>query len=178
MGDKMKRDPLLFDAATGLGLYQICPDDNVAVAKLIRHVMPEFGASGPGFAIMDPEVDHMAEAYPGGRAQYYVLTDKTGEKILGGGGFAPLVGGAADTCELRKMYFLAEARGLGWGARLFDALLQEAARQGFQSCYLETLVNMKAAQKLYESRGFRRLSAPMGHTGHSGCDRWYEKRLS
>lgn len=178
MGQDVDGETIELDASSGLGLYRIGPQDNAAVAILIRYVMPEFGASGSGFAIMDPEVDHMAEAYAGGRAQYYVLKSSAGGKILGGGGFAPLTGGRVDTCELRKMYFLSEARGLGWGARLFDALLLEAARQGFKTCYLETLKNMTAAQRLYESRGFRRLSATQGHTGHSGCDRWYEKALS
>lgn len=37
--------------------------DNAAVAAIIRTVMPEFGADGPGFAIHDAEVDTMYEAY-------------------------------------------------------------------------------------------------------------------
>lgn len=36
--------------------------DNVAVASIIRTVMPEFGADGPGFAIHDAEVDAMYQA--------------------------------------------------------------------------------------------------------------------
>ncbi|HVH43293.1 MAG TPA: MarR family transcriptional regulator [Labilithrix sp.] len=39
------------------GLYAIRPiaaRDRPAVARLIRTVMPEFGATGPGFAILDP----------------------------------------------------------------------------------------------------------------------------
>ncbi len=47
--------------------------DDAAVAALIREVMPEFGAQGPGFAIMDPEVDAMTAAYAGDRAAYYVI---------------------------------------------------------------------------------------------------------
>src|SRR5665213_2737281 len=39
------------------------PRDNVAMAAIIRSVMPEFGADGPGFAIHDAEVDTMYEAY-------------------------------------------------------------------------------------------------------------------
>lgn len=33
---------------------------NVAVARVIRTAMPEFGAGGQGFAIHDPEVDDMS----------------------------------------------------------------------------------------------------------------------
>src|SRR5262245_10481506 len=52
----------------------ITPADNTAVAAIIRGVMPEFGAGGPGFAIHDPEVSAMAEAYTGPRAAYFVIT--------------------------------------------------------------------------------------------------------
>ena len=34
-------------------------DDDAAMAAIIRSVMPEFGATGSGFAISDPEVDWM-----------------------------------------------------------------------------------------------------------------------
>src|SRR6187549_3313138 len=92
----------------------IRPDDDAAVAAIIRAVMPEFGASGPGFAIMDPEVDAMSAAYRAEqRAGYWVVTtDDDQQRIIGGGGFAALAGTTEkDTCELRKMYFLPEARG-------------------------------------------------------------------
>ena len=41
----------------------ITADDDAAMAQVIRTVMPEFGASGPGFAINDPEVDHLSAAF-------------------------------------------------------------------------------------------------------------------
>ena len=37
------------------------PRDDAAMARIIRTVMPEFGADGPGFAIHDAEVDTMSE---------------------------------------------------------------------------------------------------------------------
>jgi len=46
----------------GFTIRRIRRSDDAAVATLIRTVMPEFGASGPGFAIMDPEVDAMSVA--------------------------------------------------------------------------------------------------------------------
>jgi putative acetyltransferase len=149
--------------------------DDAAVAAIIRQVMPEFGACGAGFAINDPEVDHMTRAYDptgAGRAAYYVVEDGGG-RVVGGGGIAPLDHGEADVCELRKMYFLAEARGQGVGARLLETCLATARRFGYRRCYLETLERMHAAQKLYAKMGFRRIDGAMGHTGHFGCDRYY-----
>lgn len=148
--------------------------DDAAVAALIRTVMPELGAQGPGFAINDPEVDAMSATYRG-RAAYWVV-ERDG-RILGAGGFAPLEGGDAAVCELRKMYFQRELRGLGVGAALLDHLLAEARRYGFTRCYLETLSSMSDARRLYERRGFTRLQAPMGETGHFGCNTFYAREL-
>src|SRR5579862_5022649 len=87
--------------------------DDAAVAAIIRTVMPEFGADGPGFAIHDAEVDTMSAAYSRPRHAYFVI-ERDGV-VQGGAGVAPLAGGADDVCELRKMYFLPSLRGLGAG---------------------------------------------------------------
>ncbi|MFP2931116.1 GNAT family N-acetyltransferase [Pyxidicoccus sp. 3LG] len=154
----------------------IQPGDDAAVAAIIRTVMPEFGADGPGFAIHDPEVSTMSAAYSRPRHAYFVV-ERAG-RVIGGGGIAPLEGGDPSVCELRKMYFLPEARGLGLGERMLRRCLDFAREAGFQRCYLETLAGMKQAQKLYQRLGFERLCAPMGSTGHFGCDNWYALDLS
>ncbi|RNF86456.1 GNAT family N-acetyltransferase [Montanilutibacter psychrotolerans] len=137
--------------------------------------MPEFGAVGDGFAINDPEVDWMQRAYTAPRSAYFVV-ERDGV-VVGGGGLAPLAGGDGDTCELRKMYFLPEARGLGAGAAIIDRCLLAARDFAFRRCYLETLRGMDAAIRLYERRGFTRLAAPLGDTGHGGCNAFYLRDL-
>ncbi len=154
-----------------LSIRPIRREDDVAVAAIIRTVMPEFGAEGPGFAIMDPEVDGMSAAYALPRSAYYVVSD--GERIVGGGGVAPLEHADEATCELRKMYFLREARGRGAGAALLQRCLDAARGFGFRRCYLETLARMDDARKLYARFGFAPLCAPLGKTGHFGCDSYY-----
>ena len=147
------------------------PRDDADVARIIRTVMPEFGATGDGFAIKDPEVDWMSRAYGEPRSAYFVV-EREG-RVEGGGGVAPLVGGDPDTCELRKMYFLPSVRGVGAGAAMMARCLQAARAFGFRRCYLETLTGMDAAMKLYERSGFRRISCAMGATGHGGCNTFY-----
>jgi putative acetyltransferase len=156
-------------------LRPVEPRDNAAVAALIRTVMPEFGATGEGFAINDPEVDWMATAYAEPRCAYFVV-ERDGV-VQGGGGIAPLAGGDADTCELRKMYFLPSLRGLGAGAALMERCLAAARQHGFKRCYLETLCGMTAAQKLYQRVGFRRIEHALGATGHGGCDTFFALEL-
>jgi putative acetyltransferase len=159
----------------GFVLRPIRSEDDPAVARVIRAVMPEYGARGPGFAIHDPEVDGMSAAYPPPRAVYFVL--EVDGAVVGGGGVGPLWGGEEGTCELRKMYLLPAARGLGAGKALLARCIEEARERGYRRMYLETLTGMDAAQRLYERFGFRRLGAPMGATGHFGCDRWYSMEL-
>ncbi|PNS08338.1 Acetyltransferase (GNAT) family [Lysobacter silvestris] len=149
----------------------ITSDDDAAMARIIRAVMPEFGACGDGFAINDPEVDWMSRAYSEPRHAYFVL-ERDGN-LIGGGGMAPLAGGDPFVCELRKMYFLPEARGLGAGAAMMTVCLDAARNAGFHQCYLETLSGMDAAMRLYERTGFRRIDHALGATGHGGCDSFY-----
>ena len=151
------------------------PRDDADVARIIRTVMPEFGASGSGFAINDPEVDWMTRAYAAPRSAYFVV-EREGV-VEGGGGVAPLEGGDAVVCELRKMYFLPSLRGLGAGAEVMRRSLDAARAFGFKRCYIETLTGMNAAMRLYERNGFRRIDAPLGATGHGGCDIFYIMEL-
>lgn len=137
--------------------------------------MPEFGASGQGFAIHDKEVDNMFNAYSGARAGYFVC-EQDG-KVVGGGGIAPLEGGTDDVCELKKMYFLPEGRGKGWGSKILDRCLECAKASGYEYCYLETFNTMKEAMTLYERKGFEKITGPMGNTGHFSCDTFYKKEL-
>jgi putative acetyltransferase len=152
------------------------PRDDAAMAAIIREVMPEFGADGPGFAIHDEEVDGMAEAYAREDTAYYVVI-MDGE-VAGGAGIAPLVNATEkDVCELRKMYFLPKARGIGAGAAMMRCCLEAALRLGFKRCYLETLTGMDSAQTLYRRHGFEPLDHPMGGTGHFSCDRFFIRDL-
>jgi putative acetyltransferase len=151
------------------------PADDAAVAGVIRAVMTEFDATGEGFSIHDPEVDHMSSAYAGPGAAYFVVT-RDG-RVVGGGGVAQLDGGASDVCELKKMYFLPEARGAGMGRAMLARCLEAARERGYTRCYLETMSNMRDARRLYERAGFTEIEAPMGATGHFSCDAWYVQAL-
>jgi putative acetyltransferase len=149
--------------------------DSPQIATIIRTVMPEFGASGAGFAIHDKEVDDIYEAYSKPRCAYFVCEEDG--RIIGGGGVAPLEGGDEDTCELKKMYFLPQGRGKGLGQKILTECLNAARKIGFEYCYLETFNTMKNAMKLYEKNGFSKIPGQLGNTGHFACDTFYKKKL-
>jgi putative acetyltransferase len=156
-------------------IREIQPDDNFQVAKVIRTVLEEFNVPKVGTAYADPELDCMFETYQKDRSAYLVIENEN--KIIGCAGIAPLANGASDVCELQKMYFLPETRGLGLGSQMMEACLQKAKDFGFAKCYLETMPYMEAAQKLYRKSGFEYLDKPMGCTGHSSCPVWMIKTL-
>ena len=156
-------------------IRRIRPEDNSAVAAIIREVMTEFGAVGCGFSIEDPEVDMMYEAYPEPHSVFYVI-ERRGQ-ILGCGGVGPLADADPGVCELRKMYFLPALRGDGLGKKLLGMILDDARDIGFRVCYLETLDTMTGARRLYEHFGFKLIDGPLGNTGHSGCNNFMTKPL-
>jgi len=163
-------------ARAGFAFRPISRRDDRAMAAIIRTVMTEFGACGPGFAILDPEVDGMSKAYGRPRHGYWVVV--RGERVVGGGGYGQLTGASEEVCELRKMYFLPEGRGVGMGAALLGHVLAQASAAGYRQCYLETLQSMKEARRLYEAFGFRRIDGAMGATGHFRCDAYYLRDLT
>lgn len=153
----------------------IRPEDDPDVARIIREVMTEFGAVGPGYSIGDPEVEAMSRHYASAGSAFFVAETEQG--VVGCAGIAALAGGDPGVCELRKMYVRPAGRGLGIGRALLDHCLRAATAHGYRRCYLETLDHMAQAQKLYEAFGFQRLESALGCTGHDRCDRYYAKEL-
>ncbi|HCE55184.1 MAG: GNAT family N-acetyltransferase [Lutibacter sp.] len=156
-------------------IREIQPDDNQKIAKVIRKILIEFGVPKVGTAYADKILDTLYEAYDTEKAIYYVI-EKEGE-IFGGAGIKQLDNYNGNVCELQKMYFLPEARGIGLGSKMMETCLQKAKEFGFEQCYLETLPYMEDARKLYRKVGFNDLDAPMGDTGHYSCNLWMLKDL-
>lgn len=149
--------------------------DNEMIASVIRSVLIEHDVPKVGTAYADVSLDRMFETYSSPRSCYFVV-EKYG-KIIGGAGISQLENESETICELQKMYFLSEARGLGVGSEMMQKCLTFAQSVGFEKCYLETMPYMHAAQKLYLKFGFHYIDAPMGCTGHTSCPVWMLKEL-
>ena len=156
-------------------IREIKPDDNPKIAKAIRSVLIEYGVPKVGTAYADTILDTLSEAYTIKNSIYYII-EKEGE-IYGGAGIKQLDNYNGNVCELQKMYFTPEARGIGLGSEMMKTCLQKAKDFGFEKCYLETLPYMEEARKLYRKVGFKDLDAPMGDTGHYSCNLWMLKIL-
>lgn len=160
---------------TAILIREIRKEDNQQIAAVIRQVFVHDDYPKTGTAFADPQLDFMFETYNQPRAVYYVVEDEG--KLVGGGGVSQLQNSNENICELQKMYFLPEARGKGIGFQMIQKCLESATTFGYEKCYLETLPEMLAAQKLYTKVGFEYLCEPIGNTGHTTCPVWMIKEL-
>jgi len=154
----------------------IQPEDNPAIARIIRSVLEEFGANKPGTVYYDSETDHLYELFSNTPGSIYQVATQNGQ-LLGGAGIYPTTNLPEGTCELVKMYLLANARGKGVGRTLIEQAFTLASQLGYHSIYLETMPELTKAIYIYEKMGFEYLNGPMGNSGHTGCDIWMIKNL-
>jgi putative acetyltransferase len=138
--------------------------------ELISGVRREFGLATRVASLLEPDDYEILDVYRHRRSAYFVaVMDKY---VLGGAGIFPLADGDWGTCELQRMYLRPQHRDRGIGQGLLNSCLETARSLSFERCYAETVSEMSAAIAFYERNGFRRLSAPIGETGHSHNDYW------
>ena len=159
----------------GIKLRTIQKEDNVQLAQIIRDTLTEFKANKPGTVYYDETTDQLFELFQKPGSIYYVaLMD---DEIVGGGGIYPSDGLPNGTCELVKMYLLPEARGIGLGKKIIEECLAFAKENGYMQVYIESMPELENALKVYEKFGFKYISAPLGNTGHHGCEKWMLRSL-
>ncbi len=127
--------------------------DREKVTALVSNVLAEFGLK------IDPEETDadlldIERNYLRAGGMFEVIEDERG-RLLGTVGLYPVDDG---TCELRKMYFVPEARGRGLGKYILERAIARAAELGFERIILETASVLKAANHLYVKYGFRPLA--------------------
>ena len=156
-------------------IRKIQPEDNAAIAKIIRDSLLEFGAAKPGTVFFDESTDHLSEVFTQKRSVYFII-EKDNE-IAGGAGIFPTEGLPVNTAELVKMYIAKKFRGNGYGQTLLEKCMEEARKEGYETLYLGSMPELTNAIAMYDKNGFTPIAAPMGNSGHTGCDVWMIKHL-
>lgn len=148
--------------------------DNAAVAEIIRNSFRDNKIDHlEGVSLHDPELERLSEVYNQPGTGYWVAEARG--VIVGGAGLAPL-SGKTGICEMQKLYFSRDVKGMGLGRRMIAFILAQATAMKYQACYLETLDELKDAVRLYEAFGFR-YAEKMGETGHDSCGICMLKKL-
>jgi putative acetyltransferase len=153
----------------------IAEADDARIAVIIRDSLREHGVARPGTAYYDESTDALTAYFDTPNCAYYVA--QLGETVVGGVGIYPTSGLPADTCELVKMYIDSDYRNRGIGKALIEQATAFAKAQGYQHMYLESMPELAAAVAVYKKLGFETLAAPLGNTGHFGCDIWMLRPL-
>lgn len=99
---------------------------------------------------------------------YFVALDHDGN-VVGGGGYDEKKGEKIKTFEVQRLFVSESDRGKGLGSKLLDLILEEAF-QKYDQGYLDTRSDMKQAQDLYLSRGFKYEQSTEKKTLHSTAD--------
>jgi putative acetyltransferase len=125
-------------------------DDCERVAELVFEVLGEFGLEADP-KTTDADLQDIEANYLQRGGLFEVIEDEQAN-LLGSFGLYPL---DKTTCELRKMYFVPSARGLGLGKYVLQRSIARARELGFKEIVLETSSKLIAANRLYAQFGFR-----------------------
>ncbi|MBQ9613573.1 MAG: GNAT family N-acetyltransferase [Lachnospiraceae bacterium] len=154
----------------------IKPEDNAALAVLIRANLKARGLDIPGTVYFDSILDHLSDYYLADpeRQAYYVQVDDEG-RVVGGIGLAPFEG-FENCAELQKLYLDDSVKGHGYGYDLIRLVEEKARGLGYSRMYLETHENLQAAIHIYERSGYRLIDKP-DCVVHSAMTHFYLKEL-
>jgi len=124
------------------------------IAQLVFGILREFGLQ-PDPGGTDSDLQDIEANYLKRGGLFEIIEDRDGN-LLGSVGVFPL---DENTCELRKMYFVPEIRGLGLGSYVLQRAIDQAKELGFRRMVLETSSKLAAAQRLYVRFGFQPFAA-------------------
>lgn len=151
------------------------PNDNVALANIIRKNLKSYKLDIPGTAYFDKNLDCLSDYYLSSpKRDYFVVYDEQ-NRIVGGVGIAE-IDFWPETAELQKLYLSDSVKGQGLSYDLINLVEKEAQKKGYKKMYLETHSNLIVAIHLYEKCGYTQIERPK-EVVHSTMNRFYTKNL-
>jgi putative acetyltransferase len=119
-----------------------------AIRELFREYATALGHD-LGFQDFDRELAELPGRY--GPPRGSLLLAFADDRAAGCVGLRPL---SEDVCEMKRMYVRPAYRSGGFGQRLAREIIEQGRRLGYRRIRLDTLAEMRAANRLYESFGF------------------------
>ncbi|MBD2082078.1 GNAT family N-acetyltransferase [Leptolyngbya sp. FACHB-17] len=143
--------------------------DRINAFNLIGSVLAEYGLTQEPEGA-DRDVLEVENFYQKQNGEFWVI--ERDNKLVGTGAYYPISRGQ-NAVEIRKMYLLPEARGVGLGKFLLTELESAIAKKEFDQIWIETASVLKEAVQLYERNGYE----PSTGVETLRCDRVYVKYL-
>jgi GNAT superfamily N-acetyltransferase len=126
-------------------------EDLTDVRRLFIEYQTEFGFT-PCFQGFQDEVDHLPGKYESPRGALLIARDLQGNAT---GMVALRPTELADTCEMKRLYVTAAARGTRLGHQLLDAIIHAARARNYRHMRLDTFSGkMDRAIAMYRAAGF------------------------
>lgn len=138
--------------------FRILPVRSAADFAATAELFAGYAASLPvdlGYQDFEDELAALPGKYAAPAGELFLARDPAGA-ALGCVGLRPLPDESC--CEMKRLFLLPAARGLGLGRALTEAVVDQARRRGYRELRLDTLATMTTAQTLYEKMGFRRIA--------------------
>ncbi len=149
---------------------EVIKEDSVLLARMIRQVFKEHDAPEIGTVFSDPTTDDLYGLFRLNRSVLWVA--ELDGIPLGCCGIYPTEGLENNCVELVKYYLAESERGRGTGRRLMEICIASARELGYRKLYIESMPQFSKAVRIYEKLGFRKLSSPLGNSGHTTCNIW------
>ena len=122
---------------------------DIAAAKEIFRAFAKWLPIDLGFQDFEGEMASFPEGF------VHLLVAKRGDEVLGAVG---LKGHSADVCEMKRLFVLPSAQGIGAGRLLCEKLLKDAKSLGYSTMLLDSLGRLEAAVALYRKLGFTEIA--------------------
>lgn len=134
-------------------ISRLTPEDRLRARDFVERYVRSLGID-LSFQEIESELADFPSKYS--EPQGTFLLAKDGDDIVGCVGLKKL---DDEACEMKRLYVADSHKGEGIGKRLVGAIIEDAKGKNYKKMRLDTLEDMRAAQSLYLSFGFRRISA-------------------
>lgn len=136
-----------------LNEFSIQPANNndiPSIKNVVFTVLIEYGLK-PDSTGKDKDLEDIEENYFNRNGYFGAVLNNNTKEIVGTFGLYTI---DKETCELRKMYLLKEARGKGIGKFMLTTAINIAKEKNYKKIILETISPLKEAISLYKKFGF------------------------
>ncbi len=125
-----------------------------SIKNVVFSVLKEYGLK-PDSSGIDKDLEDAQGNYYYKNGFFGVVLNNAAKEIVGTFGLYQI---NKNVCELRKMYLMKNARGIGLGNLMLTKAIETAKEMNYKKIVLETISPLKEAISLYKKFGFTPVS--------------------